>query len=140
MEIRVEATGLNFKDVLNVLGMYPGDPGPLGGECAGVVVAVGDGVAALEVGDAVIALAPGSFRSHITTDATFVVAKPADLSMAEAAGLPIAAITAEFSLGHVGQLRPGERVLVACGSRRCGPGGRRRRPAPGCRGVRHCGQ
>ena len=36
--------GLNFRDVLNVLGMYPGDPGPPGADCAGVVTAVGAGV------------------------------------------------------------------------------------------------
>ena len=41
IEIQVRATGLNFRDVLNVLNLYPGDPGPLGGECSGVVVAVG---------------------------------------------------------------------------------------------------
>ena len=44
VEIRVQATGLNFRDVLNVLGLYPGDAGPLGGECAGEVVRVGQGV------------------------------------------------------------------------------------------------
>ena len=37
VEVRVAATGLNFRDVLNALGMYPGDPGPLGNECAGTV-------------------------------------------------------------------------------------------------------
>ena len=41
IEIAVQASGLNFKDVLNVLGMYPGDPGPLGAECAGRVTAIG---------------------------------------------------------------------------------------------------
>ena len=35
--LQVKAVGLNFRDVLNVLGMYPGDPGPPGGDCAGVV-------------------------------------------------------------------------------------------------------
>ena len=44
IEVEIAATGLNFRDVLNVLGMYPGDPGPLGGEFAGRVVRVGAGV------------------------------------------------------------------------------------------------
>src|SRR5262249_35911287 len=35
VKIRVRATGLNFRDVLNALGLYPGDPGPLGAECSG---------------------------------------------------------------------------------------------------------
>ncbi|KAF8817748.1 putative type I fatty acid synthase, partial [Cardiosporidium cionae] len=40
VEIRVRAVGLNFRDVLNVMGLYPGDPGPPGGDCAGTVVSV----------------------------------------------------------------------------------------------------
>jgi acyl transferase domain-containing protein/NADPH:quinone reductase-like Zn-dependent oxidoreductase/SAM-dependent methyltransferase/nucleoside-diphosphate-sugar epimerase/acyl carrier protein len=112
VEIRVHATGLNFKDVLNVLGMYPGDPGPLGGECSGIISAVGEGVSGLEVGDAVIALAPGSFRTHVTCSAAFVAPKPVDLTFADAAGLLIANITADFALGHIAGLRPGERVLI----------------------------
>ena len=39
--VRVTAVGLNFRDVLNVLGMYPGDPGDPGGDCAGIVTAAG---------------------------------------------------------------------------------------------------
>lgn len=40
----MQAVGLNFRDVLNILGMYPGDPGEPGGDCAGVVCAAGPGV------------------------------------------------------------------------------------------------
>src|SRR6185436_16964260 len=47
VEVRVAATGLNFRDVLNALGMYPGDPGPVGNECAGTVTAVGADVTGL---------------------------------------------------------------------------------------------
>ncbi|KAH8584991.1 type I fatty acid synthase, partial [Cryptosporidium sp. chipmunk genotype I] len=42
--VRVKSIGLNFRDVLNVMGLYPGDPGPPGGDCSGTVVAVGEGV------------------------------------------------------------------------------------------------
>ncbi len=62
----MEATGLNFKDVLNALGMYPGNPGPLGGECAGRVVAVGAGVTHVRVGDEVVAVA-GAAASRRTS-------------------------------------------------------------------------
>jgi len=41
--VSVRAVGLNFRDVLNILGMYPGDPGDPGGDCAGIVAAVGPG-------------------------------------------------------------------------------------------------
>ncbi len=43
-QVAVRAVGLNFRDVLNCLGMYPGDPGPPGGDCAGTVLAVGPGL------------------------------------------------------------------------------------------------
>ncbi|KAH7649774.1 type I fatty acid synthase, partial [Cryptosporidium bovis] len=51
VEIRVRSIGLNFRDVLNVMGLYPGDPGPPGGDCSGTVVAVGEGVKHISVGD-----------------------------------------------------------------------------------------
>jgi hypothetical protein len=40
--LSVKAVGINFRDVLNVLGMYPGDPGALGSDCAGVIMAAGE--------------------------------------------------------------------------------------------------
>ena len=43
LQVIVRAVGLNFRDVLNILGMYPGDPGPPGGDCAGVVAEIGPG-------------------------------------------------------------------------------------------------
>ncbi|MGE0158274.1 MAG: SDR family NAD(P)-dependent oxidoreductase [Gemmatimonadales bacterium] len=112
VEIAVEATGLNFKDVLNVLGMYPGDPGPLGGECAGTVTAVGAGVTHLRPGDAVLALAGGSFASHVVARAEWVRLRPAGQSAEEGAAFPIAYVTAEFCLGHLARMRAGERVLI----------------------------
>ena len=39
----VRAVGLNFRDVLNILGMYPGNPGPPGGDCSGIVSEIGRG-------------------------------------------------------------------------------------------------
>ena len=112
VEIAVEATGLNFKDVLNVLGMYPGDPGPLGGECAGRVSAVGDGVTQLRPGDAVLAVAGGSFASHVVARAEFVQRRPQGMGAEAAASFPIAFLTAQFCLGHLAGMRAGERVLI----------------------------
>ncbi|MCP5420384.1 MAG: SDR family NAD(P)-dependent oxidoreductase [Gammaproteobacteria bacterium] len=112
VEIAVEATALNFKDVLNVLGMYPGDPGPLGGECAGRVSAVGAGVMAVRVGDRVMALAGGSFASHVVVRTEFVQPLPVGVSPEEGASFSIAFLTAEFCLGHLAGLRAGQRVLI----------------------------
>lgn len=112
VEIAVEATGLNFKDVLNVLGLYPGDPGPLGGECAGRVTAVGAGVTHVRSGDDVLAVAGGSFASHVLARADFVQVRPPGMSAQEGAAFPIAFLTAEFCLGHLAGMLTGERVLI----------------------------
>ncbi|WP_416904860.1 SDR family NAD(P)-dependent oxidoreductase [Micromonospora echinospora] len=112
VEIRVHATGLNFRDVLNTLGMYPGEAGPLGLECAGEVIAVGARVEDLTVGDRVLALAPASFASHVTVSAARVAAIPAGLDYAEAATVPVTYLTAAYGLHHLARLKPGERVLV----------------------------
>jgi acyl transferase domain-containing protein/NADPH:quinone reductase-like Zn-dependent oxidoreductase/SAM-dependent methyltransferase len=112
VEIRVRATGLNFKDVLNAMGMYPGNAGPLGGECAGEVVAVGEGVTDLKVGDGVIALTAGSFSTYLTLPADLVVRKPEHLTYGEAAALAIPFITAYYTLVHLGGMRAGDRVLI----------------------------
>ena len=112
IEIRVYATGLNFKDVLNTLGMYPGDAGQLGGECAGKIVAVGEGVAGFKVGDEVIALASGCFSTFVTTSANLVVPKPVTFSFEDAATILIPFMTAHFTLNHLGQMRAGDKVLI----------------------------
>lgn len=112
VEIRVRATGLNFRDVLKGLGMYPGPLGPFGDECAGDVVAVGEGVTHLQVGDAVFGMASGSFSRYVTTTADFVVRKPKNISYAEAATIPVTFLTAYYALHHVGQMKAGERILI----------------------------
>jgi len=111
IEIRVQATGLNFRDVLNVLGMYPGPTPPLGGECAGTVVRVGAAVESVKPGDEVVALAVDSFSTYVTTPAAFVVPRPAALTPEEAASIPVAFLTAEYAL-KLGRLAPGDRVLI----------------------------
>jgi NADPH:quinone reductase-like Zn-dependent oxidoreductase len=115
VEVEVAAAGLNFSDVMKALGLYPGledGPIPLGIECAGRVAAVGEGVKDLEPGAEVVAIAPFSFASHVTTPSRLVAPKPAGLSFEEAATIPIAFLTAHYALEHLGQLCRGERVLV----------------------------
>ena len=116
VEIEVFATGLNFRDVLNVLGLYPGDPGPLGGECSGRVSAVGEGVEHLAVGDEVLGIASGSFSTYVTTPAAVVARKPADMSFEEAATVPITFLTAHYGLTRLANMKPGDRVLIHAAS------------------------
>lgn len=117
--IRPTATGLNFRDVMLTLGMLSdgaisgGFYGrTLGLECSGVVTQVGSEVEEFAAGDRVIAFARGCFGSAVITDADHVYAVPDELSAAEAATLPMAYLTAWYSLVEVGRLRSGERVLV----------------------------
>jgi len=113
VEIRVEAAGLNFRDVLATLGVIPaGDRSiALGGEVAGVVSRVGEGVDALAPGDAVIALSPECGR-WVTTSARLATPKPPSIDFEAAATLPIAFMTARHALIDLARLQPGERVLV----------------------------
>ena len=115
VEIRVRAVGLNFRDVLIAMDLIPPlyqDSLDVGFECVGEIVAVGAGVEGLEVGDSVVAFAPGCLGSYITADASFVLPRPARLSFEEAATLPIAFFTAHYALNHLGRLAEGERVLI----------------------------
>ena len=110
--VRVYATGLNFRDVLNVLGAYPGDPGPLGSECAGVVTAVGSGVTRFVVGDEVVAMTDRSFATFVNVGEDLVVAKPAGLTFQEAATVPVTFLTAAYALNTLSRIKAGDRLLI----------------------------
>lgn len=112
VEIQVQATGLNFRDVLNALGLYPGDPGPLGLECAGTVVVIGSNVQHLKVGQSVMAITPGCFSHYATVNVAQVVPMPATLSYAEAVTLPVAFVTANYALNHLAQIGAQDRILI----------------------------
>lgn len=116
LEIAVDTVGLNFRDVLKVLGLYPGlppGPIPLGDEVSGRVVAVGEGISSFAVGDDVVALTDGfGLGTHALADEALVVHRPATLDPAAAATLPVAFLTAYYALHHVGRMERGERVLI----------------------------
>ena len=115
--MQVMAVGLNFRDVLNVLGMYPGDPGAPGADCAGVVMAVGATPANLmtpgfTVGDAVFGIAPGSLGSCVVTSASNLVPMPSFLGFHEAATVPTVMVTGQVALLQAAQVSAGDTVLV----------------------------
>ncbi|OBA59287.1 polyketide synthase [Mycobacterium sp. 1100029.7] len=115
VEVRVLAAGLNFSDVLKAMGVYPGldgAPPVIGGECVGIVTAVGADVDTVAVGQRVIAFGPGTFATHMTTLADLVAPVPDTLPDPEAAAFGIAYLTAWHSLCEVGRLAAGERVLI----------------------------
>ena len=115
VEVQVAAAGLNFIDVMKALGLYPGlDGGPveLGSECAGIVLRTGSAVQDLRPGQRVVAVTSGSVASHVCVDASYVALLPDSLSFAQGAALPIATMTAWYSLAVVGRVAAGERVLI----------------------------
>ena len=115
VEIEICAAGLNFRDVMKSLGIYPMDRDMdllLGDECSGRVIAVGKGVKEFKVGDEVIAAGAGCFASHLTVPAPFVVRKPARLGFEEAATIPVTFMTAWHALHHLGKIRRGEKILI----------------------------
>ncbi|MGY1434190.1 type I polyketide synthase [Streptomyces reniochalinae] len=112
-EVRVEvrAVGLNFRDVLVALDMYPGDT-PMGGEGAGVVVQVAEDVAHLAPGDRVMGIfLSGSAKTSVTS-ADRLVRIPDAWSFTDAASVPMAFATAYHALVDLAGLTAGESVLV----------------------------
>jgi acyl transferase domain-containing protein len=112
VEVEVEASALNFRDVLNVLGMYPGDPGQPGLEFCGRIARVGEGVEEYRPGDRVMGIAWNSFASFVNTPALLVTRIPDALEPAEAATLPNAFLTAMYCLIELGRLKCGDRILI----------------------------
>ncbi len=119
IEIRVEASGINFKDLLKFSGqLHPrvtrdtflGDA--CGMECVGEVVAVGSEVTRFSVGDRVLAApAEGSFQSFVTTDESTATPAPKTLSPTDAAVL-LPYLTAWHGLVNIARLSEGETVLI----------------------------
>ena len=115
VEIEICAAALNFRDVMKALGIYPAEAADammLGDECAGRIVRVGVNVTQFKPGDEVMALAAGCFGTHVTTVEYAVLAKPAHLTMEEAATMMVTYLTASYALSHQGRMAKGERVLI----------------------------
>jgi len=116
VEIRVQASALNFRDVLNAMDLYPGEAGPLGLESAGTVTAVGSGVTEFQVGDPVLALAPGAFGRFVIARAELTTRYPATLTAPEATAIPVAFLTVAYAFDRLARLKAGDRVLIHAGS------------------------
>lgn len=123
VEIRVHATGLNFKDVLHALGMLTldgqqsgvkhSDDMLFGGDCAGVVTRTGAAVTSVRPGDRVMAImAFGSFASHVKVCESYVAKLPDAMPFPEAAAIPTAYLTAFHALVTCGELKAGDHVLI----------------------------
>ena len=114
VQVRITASGLNFKDTLVALGRVPG--AALGLEAAGEVIAVGAEAHGLAPGDHVVLFAQGALASHVTVPAFRCAKYPPQLPAAVAATLPIAFLTAWRGLIELAGLQPGQRVLIHAGA------------------------
>ncbi|MES4904961.1 MULTISPECIES: type I polyketide synthase [unclassified Streptomyces] len=112
LRVQVRAAGVNFRDVLIALGMYPGEAGLRGSEGAGVVVEVADDVTSVSVGDRVMGMFQGAFGATAVADARSVVPIPPGWTDEQAAAVPIAFVTAWYGLVDLAGLTAGESVLI----------------------------
>jgi len=123
VQIKIQASGLNFRDVMWALGLLPdealeeGMTGPVFGfECAGRIARAGDAVRDLKQGDPVIAIAPAAFASHATVSRNLVARLPQGMDIHAAASLPVAFITVHYALNHLARLAAGEWLLIHGGA------------------------
>ena len=119
IEVRPLATGLNFRDIMYVMGLLPDEAvengfagASLGLEFAGRVTRVGNRVVEFAPGDAVMGFGSACFASHVVTRANALAAKPEAWSFAAAATVPTVFFTVFYALRHLANLQPGERVLI----------------------------
>src|SRR3989442_5553016 len=121
--VRVIASGVNPADPLTLSGKYAKEFGthlPLipGYDIAGIVEKTGAQITKIKVGDAVYGYPTfgGGWADYVTVKEWEVAAKPKSLNFAEAAAVPMCALTAWQALVSVAHLKPGQTVLIHGGS------------------------
>lgn len=114
--VDVKSCGINFPDSLIIRDLYqfkPQRPFAPGGEIAGVVAAVGDGVAGFATGDRVIARTGwGGLSERVAVEATRCIAMPDAMSFDDGAAFLFTYTTSYQALKQRARLQPGETVLV----------------------------
>lgn len=114
--VSVRAAGVNFPDTLIIQGKYQFKPEPPfspGGEAAGIVKAVGEGVTNVKTGDRVIAAATwGGFAEEMVADADRLVPMPDGMDFVPASAFILTYGTSYHALKDRANLRPGETLLV----------------------------
>ena len=111
VRVAVRAAGLNFRDALITLGIYPG-PAVAGSEGAGIVTQTGPGVTSVRAGDRVLGIWAGGLGPVAVADERMVARVPAGWSFAQAASVPVVFVTAYYALVDLAGVRAGESVLI----------------------------
>ena len=115
VRIKVRAAAVNFPDLMQTRGEHqhkPTVPFVGGLELAGEVDAVGPGVTGFRPGDAVVSGGRGGFAEYAILPAAALRRKPEKLSFSQAAGYPVAYLTAYVAFYRVANVQPSEWVLV----------------------------
>ena len=114
VKIRQRAAGLNFIDVYHRTGLYPQEmPFTPGVEGAGIVEAVGAGVANVRPGDRAAYAGPiGGYAQERLIDADRLVKLPDEISTEQAAAMMLQGLTARMLLRAVHRVEPGETILI----------------------------
>lgn len=119
IEVRPRATGLNFRDIMYVMGLLPDEAvehgfagASLGLEFAGVVSRVGSEVTGFRPGDPVMGFGSACFASHVISREDALMPIPDGWSFAAAATVPTVFFTVYYALKELARLQPGERVLI----------------------------
>ncbi|KAH8841236.1 hypothetical protein MCOR27_004598 [Pyricularia oryzae] len=106
VEVQVEASGLNFKDIVIALGRVPGTME--GAEGSGIITRVGSSVAGLHVGDRVVCLCIGMHSSLVRVPSSACRKMPDSMSFAEAASLPVVHCTAYNAFVRIARMDENE--------------------------------
>lgn len=123
VKVKVLSSGVNFRDLLRMLGMMRGIEDSnntqeardliFGYECSGIVEEIGKNVLGFKKGDKVIVYKPGgSIATNVIVPEELLVPKPDNLSFAEAATIPVAYITAAYGLLKCANLQPRDKILI----------------------------
>lgn len=112
VEVRIKATGLNFRDIMSAMGEVNGDV--LGAEGAGIITRVGANVKKVVPGDRVMIMADqtGTFQTYARSDQRCVSKLPDDMSFEIAASIPVIYATVLYCLNDIGRLVAGETILI----------------------------
>ncbi|MEU1287496.1 type I polyketide synthase [Kitasatospora sp. NPDC005856] len=112
VRVAVRSAGVNFRDVLIGLGMYPDRTAVMGSEASGVVLEVGSGVTDLAPGERVFGFFAGGAAVRAVTDRRLLARVPQGWSFAQAASVPLVFATAYYGLRDLADAKRGESVLV----------------------------
>ena len=110
VEIDVKAVGINFRDLMVMLGRYTANA--IGLECSGIITRIGSKCARLQEGDRVCAATLGCLSTRARCNSRLAAKIPDDMTFPQAASLPITGITSHYSLRFLANLQRDDTILI----------------------------